>query len=243
MRHWNIGSNPQQRDERHRVDRRPVDRPVRQDPAARGRPPRRARLPDGDRAVRRAGALARARPHLPADPARPVERARRRPRRREVVDALLQFSRYPVPHALLVDVADTMDRYGRLQLVKDPAHGLVLRGLDRAVLTRSPSRRSSPACSAPASTPTRSRCTRPSAAGSSRRCSRSAGRPRTWPATSTARRTRSRCDEDGWTLRAYQQRGGRALLGRRLRRRRAALRRRQDAGRRGRDGRRPGRPR
>jgi DNA excision repair protein ERCC-3 len=52
----------------------------------------------------------------------------------QVVDALLRFSRYPVPHALLVDVAETMDRYGRLQLLHDPAHGLVLRGLDRAVL-------------------------------------------------------------------------------------------------------------
>jgi DNA excision repair protein ERCC-3 len=51
-----------------------------------------------------------------------------------VVDALLRFSRYPVPHALLVDVAETMDRYGRLQLMNDPAHGLVLHGLDRAVL-------------------------------------------------------------------------------------------------------------
>ncbi len=51
-----------------------------------------------------------------------------------VVDALLKYSRYPVPHALLVDVAETMDRYGRLQLLNDPAHGLVLRGLDRAVL-------------------------------------------------------------------------------------------------------------
>ncbi|MFC7243443.1 DNA repair helicase XPB [Catellatospora aurea] len=51
-----------------------------------------------------------------------------------VVDALLRFSRYPVPHSLLVDVAETMDRYGRLQLLNDPAHGLVLRGLDRAVL-------------------------------------------------------------------------------------------------------------
>jgi DNA excision repair protein ERCC-3 len=51
-----------------------------------------------------------------------------------VVDALLRFSRYPVPHALLVDVAETMDRYGRLQLANDPAHGLVLRALDRAVL-------------------------------------------------------------------------------------------------------------
>jgi DNA excision repair protein ERCC-3 len=52
----------------------------------------------------------------------------------QVVDALLRFSRYPVPHALLVDVAETMDRYGRLQLLHDPAHGLLLRGLDRAVL-------------------------------------------------------------------------------------------------------------
>ncbi|HEX5597505.1 MAG TPA: DNA repair helicase XPB [Micromonosporaceae bacterium] len=51
-----------------------------------------------------------------------------------VVDALLKFSRYPVPHALLVDVAETMDRYGRLQLVNHPTHGLVLQALDRVVL-------------------------------------------------------------------------------------------------------------
>ncbi|GAA2592446.1 DEAD/DEAH box helicase [Dactylosporangium fulvum] len=51
-----------------------------------------------------------------------------------VVDALLRFSRYPVPHALLVDIADTMDRYGRLQLLNDPIHGLVLHALDRVVL-------------------------------------------------------------------------------------------------------------
>ncbi|MEE6261371.1 DNA repair helicase XPB [Plantactinospora sonchi] len=51
-----------------------------------------------------------------------------------VVDALLKFSRYPVPHALLVDVAETMDRYGRLQLVAHPTHGLVLHALDRLVL-------------------------------------------------------------------------------------------------------------
>src|SRR5689334_1291773 len=52
----------------------------------------------------------------------------------QVVDALVRYSRYAVPHALLVDVADTMDRYGRLQLVKHPTHGLVLLALDRAVL-------------------------------------------------------------------------------------------------------------
>jgi DNA excision repair protein ERCC-3 len=51
-----------------------------------------------------------------------------------VVDALLTYSRYPVPHALLVDIAETMARYGRLQLHNDPAHGLVLRSVYRAVL-------------------------------------------------------------------------------------------------------------
>ena len=44
-------------------------------------------------------------------------------------------SRYPVPHALLIDVADTMARYGRLTLSKDADSRLVLRTTDRAVLT------------------------------------------------------------------------------------------------------------
>jgi DNA excision repair protein ERCC-3 len=52
----------------------------------------------------------------------------------QVVDTLLEYSRYPVPHALLVDVAETMARYGRLQLMKHPAHGLVLHALDVPVL-------------------------------------------------------------------------------------------------------------
>ncbi|MDX6284532.1 MAG: excision repair protein [Frankiales bacterium] len=52
----------------------------------------------------------------------------------QVVDALLTYSRFPVPHALLVDVADTMGRYGRLRLENSPVHGLVLRTTDRAVL-------------------------------------------------------------------------------------------------------------
>jgi DNA excision repair protein ERCC-3 len=51
-----------------------------------------------------------------------------------VVDALLRYSKYPVPHSLLVDVAETMDRYGRLQLMNHPSHGLVLKGLDKVVL-------------------------------------------------------------------------------------------------------------
>ena len=51
----------------------------------------------------------------------------------QVVDALLKFSRYAVPHALLVDIAETMGRYGRLRLEKHPTHGLVLSSTDRPV--------------------------------------------------------------------------------------------------------------
>ncbi len=52
----------------------------------------------------------------------------------QVVDTLLEYSRYAVPHALLVDVAETMARYGRLRLEKHPIHGLVLVSTDRPVL-------------------------------------------------------------------------------------------------------------
>jgi DNA excision repair protein ERCC-3 len=52
----------------------------------------------------------------------------------QVIDALLRHSRYPVPHALLVDIADTMDRYGRLRLLQHPVHGLVLETTDVPVL-------------------------------------------------------------------------------------------------------------
>jgi len=52
----------------------------------------------------------------------------------QVIDTLLLYSRYAVPHALLVDVAETMARYGRLRLEKHPTHGLVLVTTDRPVL-------------------------------------------------------------------------------------------------------------
>ncbi|AXH97452.1 DNA repair helicase XPB [Ornithinimicrobium avium] len=67
----------------------------------------------------------------------------------QVVHALITHSRYPVPQSLLVDVAETMDRYGRLTLLKEPVEDqstgngsadgqpvtrLVLRSTDRAVL-------------------------------------------------------------------------------------------------------------
>lgn len=52
----------------------------------------------------------------------------------QVMHVLETYSRFPVPQPLLIDIADTMDRYGRLRLIKDPAHGLVLETTDRAVL-------------------------------------------------------------------------------------------------------------
>jgi len=52
----------------------------------------------------------------------------------QVVDSLLEHSRYAVPHTLLVDVAETMARFGRLRLDKNPTHGLVLVSSDRPVL-------------------------------------------------------------------------------------------------------------
>ncbi|WP_244328442.1 DNA repair helicase XPB [Yimella sp. cx-51] len=55
----------------------------------------------------------------------------------QVVDALVRYSRYPVPNALLIDLAETMDRYGRLTLRKQDVGGeqrLVLASTDRAVL-------------------------------------------------------------------------------------------------------------
>ena len=52
----------------------------------------------------------------------------------QVVHVLETYSRFPVPQPLLVDVAETMERYGRLILANHPAHGLVLESTDRAVL-------------------------------------------------------------------------------------------------------------
>lgn len=51
-----------------------------------------------------------------------------------VIHVLITYSRFPVPHALLTEIAETMGRYGRLQLVTDPAHGLVLHATDAPVL-------------------------------------------------------------------------------------------------------------
>ena len=52
----------------------------------------------------------------------------------QAVDALLTYSRYDLPQALLIDIVDTMGRYGRLVLEADPQFGLVLHSTDPAVL-------------------------------------------------------------------------------------------------------------
>ena len=52
----------------------------------------------------------------------------------QVVDALTRYSRFPVPQPLLIDIVDTMGRFGRLRIANHPAHGLVMATTDRAVL-------------------------------------------------------------------------------------------------------------
>lgn len=52
----------------------------------------------------------------------------------QVIDVLIKYSRYAVSHSLLVDIAETMSRYGRLHLEAHPVHGLILVSNDPAVL-------------------------------------------------------------------------------------------------------------
>ena len=53
----------------------------------------------------------------------------------QAVDTLERFSRFPVPQPLLISVAETMARYGRLKLLQHPAHGLILEADEAALLT------------------------------------------------------------------------------------------------------------
>ena len=122
-----------------------------------------------------------------------------------VVDALIKFSRYPVPHALLVDIAETMDRYGRLQLLNDPVHGLVLRGLDKIVLIEvAKSKKLAGMLGARLDDETIA------VHGSERGRLRQALRNLGWPAEDLAGYVEGEADEisiaeDGWTRRAYHQ--------------------------------------
>ena len=154
----------------------------------------------------------------------------------QVVDALVRFSRYTVPHALLVDVADTMDRYGRLQLAKHPVHGLVLISLDRAVLEEVLRQKKIAPMLGDRIDPD-TVLVHPSERGRLKQALLKVG----WPAEDLA----GYVDGEAHPIELRQRRldaarlpaaGGRLVLGRRLRRRRAALWRRQDPGRRGGDG-------
>jgi len=53
----------------------------------------------------------------------------------QIIDTLLKYSRYAIAHALLLDIAEVMGRYGRLRIESHPVHGLVLISTDVAVLT------------------------------------------------------------------------------------------------------------
>ncbi|MEY9214084.1 DEAD/DEAH box helicase [Thermobifida halotolerans] len=123
----------------------------------------------------------------------------------QVVDAFLTYSRYPVPHSLLVDVAETMGRYGRLQLLSHPTHGLVLQALDRAVLEEVVrSRRIRPMLGARIESDTVA--VHPSERGNLKQALLKLG----WPAEDLAgyvdgEAHRIDLEENGWRLRDYQR--------------------------------------
>ena len=109
----------------------------------------------------------------------------------QVVDVLVNFSRYAVPQPLLVDIVDTMARYGRLRLVKHPAHGLCLLSLDHAVLAEVlRNKKITPMLGARVDDDTV--LVHPSERGRVKQMLLKIGwRPRIWPATSMARPIRS----------------------------------------------------
>ena len=134
-----------------------------------------------------------------------------------------------------------MARYGRLRLEKHPTHGLVLSSTDRPVLEEV-LRAKKIAGMLGARLDDDTVVVHPSERGNLKQALLKIG----WPAEDFAGYVdgEAHADRAGprteWPLRALPARGGRVLLARRLRRRRAALRRRQDPGRRGGDGARPG---
>ena len=154
----------------------------------------------------------------------------------QVVDALVSFSRYAVPQPLLVDIVDTMARYGRLQLVKSPVHGLTLVSLDRAVLEEVlRNKKIAPMLGARIDHDTV--IVHPSERGRVKQMLLKIG----WPAEDLAGYVDGEAHpislhEDGWQLRDYQQTGHRLVLGGWLGGGGTSVRRRQDAGRRCRDG-------
>lgn len=123
----------------------------------------------------------------------------------EVVDVLERYSRFPVPQALLIDVAETMARYGRLRLVAHPAHGLVLETEEAAIVTEiSRHKKIKPLLGAPIDDLTRA--VHPSERGRLKQELIKVG----WPAEDLAGYVDGEAHpmalvEDGWKLRDYQR--------------------------------------
>jgi DNA excision repair protein ERCC-3 len=123
----------------------------------------------------------------------------------QVVDTLLAHSRYAVPHALLVDVAETMARFGRLRLERHPTHGLVLVTTDRPVLEEVlRSKRIKPMMGARVDDDTL--VVHPSERGNIKQALLKIG----WPAEDTAGYVDGEAHpvalrEEDWTLRPYQR--------------------------------------
>jgi DNA excision repair protein ERCC-3 len=129
----------------------------------------------------------------------------------QVVDALLEYSRYSVPHSLLVDVAETMARFGRLRLEKHPSHGLALSTTDRPVLEEvMRSKRIKPMLGERLDDDTV--VVHPSERGNIKQALLKLG----WPAEDTAGYVDGEAhpialEEDDWTLRPYQREAAEAF--------------------------------
>ena len=123
----------------------------------------------------------------------------------QAVDVLERYSRFPVPQALLVDVAETMARYGRLKLGKHPAHGLILEADDPAILTEvTRSKKIQPLIAKPIGDTTAP--VHPSARGQIKQELTKLG----WPVEDLAGYVDGEShpielNHDGWQLRDYQQ--------------------------------------
>ena len=123
----------------------------------------------------------------------------------QVVDVLLTYSRYPVPSSLLVDVAETMERYGRLRIEKHPGHGLVLVSSDPAVMAEVVSSQQVAGMLGEVIDP-ETVAVHPSERGHLKQVLLKLG----WPAEDLAgyvdgERHPISLVEEGWTLRTYQQ--------------------------------------
>lgn len=52
----------------------------------------------------------------------------------QVIDVLDSYAKFPPPQSLLIDIVETMSRYGRVRLTKSPAHGLLLESDEKPIL-------------------------------------------------------------------------------------------------------------